>query len=177
MKIPTTGAKTKRMRGTAWPGVRLGATACTATKLPTPSSRAALARNARLNSSSVRSEGLPGMPAGISRKRERRGSPRRPAPGSIRLAQGTLIPVRVPGESAADGVREGGGGRPVAAPHVQEELRPEREGLLRETPACPVHQRRRSQGVPQADQVVRACRIEVRIPGEEGVRARIFAPS
>src|SRR2546425_10096385 len=150
MKVPTSSATTTRMSRTACPGVRSGARACTAKRLPTPSSKAALARNARLNSSSVRSEGLPGI---------------------------TVIPVSVPRNPAPDAVGEGRGGLPVASPQVQEELRPESEGLLREPPTRPEHQRRRLQRVPQPEQIIGTCRIEVRIPGKEGVGARILAAS
>src|SRR3989454_9424243 len=150
MKVPTSSATTTRMSRTACPGVRSGARACTARRLPTPSSKAALARNARLNSSSVRSEGLPGI---------------------------TVIPVSVPRKPAPDGVGEGCGGLPVAAPQVQEELRPESERLLREPPTRPEHQRRRHQRVTQPNQIIGTCRIEVRIPGKEGVGARILAAS
>src|SRR2546427_12855888 len=145
MKVPTSSATTTRMSRTACPGVRSGARACTARRLPTPSSKAALARNARLNSSSVRSEGLPGI---------------------------TVIPVSVPRKPAPDAVGEGGGGLPVASPQVQEELRPEREGLLREPPKRPEHQRGRQQRDPQPAQIIGTCRIEGAVHGNEGAWRR-----
>src|SRR6266516_7409069 len=76
MKIPTSRATTPKIRGSVQPGERSGASACTATIVPTPRSSAAAARNARLRRSSVRSEGFGAMIAGgIGRKKERRGSP------------------------------------------------------------------------------------------------------
>src|SRR3989442_1290259 len=90
MKIPTSRATIASSKGSTWPGERSGARACTATIVPTPSSSAAAARNARLRRSSVRSEGFGAMIAeGIGRKTERRGSPRRP----FRPSVATLRPL------------------------------------------------------------------------------------
>src|SRR5713226_6583468 len=58
-------------------------------------------------------------------------------------AHETIVPFSVPGEAAANGVREGGGGRPVVAHQVEEELRPQGDRLLRESLPRPAHQRRR----------------------------------
>src|SRR5213078_4264869 len=60
MKIPTSSATMANSRGSTWPGERSGASACTATIVPTPSSNAAAARKARLRRSSVRSEAVGG---------------------------------------------------------------------------------------------------------------------
>src|SRR5438034_4093531 len=90
MKIPTSRATIASSKGSTWPGERSGARAWTATIVPTPSSSAAVARNARLRRSSVRSEGFGAMIAeGIGRKTERRGSPRRP----FRPSVATLRPL------------------------------------------------------------------------------------
>src|SRR2546427_5104130 len=90
MKIPTSRATIASSKGSTWPGERSGARACTATIVPTPSSSAAAARNARLRRSSVRSEGFGAWSAeGIGRKTERRGSPRRP----FRPSVATLRPL------------------------------------------------------------------------------------
>src|SRR5207249_3911475 len=90
MKIPTSRATIASSKGSTWPGERSGARAWTATIVPTPSSSAAAARNARLRGRSVRSEGFGAMIAeGIGRRTERRGSPRRP----FRPSVATLRPL------------------------------------------------------------------------------------
>src|SRR5574341_1171012 len=75
MKTPASAAMIARTTGNSRPGASPGARAPTAKIVPTPSSRAAVARNARLKSSSVRREGFCAMAGGIGRKKERRGSP------------------------------------------------------------------------------------------------------
>src|SRR5207247_8159357 len=73
MKIPTSSATIVSTRGNA----RSGAKVLARRIVPTPSSSGAAARNARLNSSSVRSDGLDAMGASIAKTKERRGKPRR----------------------------------------------------------------------------------------------------
>src|SRR6266571_4795991 len=71
MKMPTSSATMMRTNGNA----RSGAKVETISTDPTPSSRAAAARNARLKSSSFLRDGFFAMADGIGRKKERRGSP------------------------------------------------------------------------------------------------------
>src|SRR5258708_40365111 len=80
MKMPTSSATMTRTNGNA----RSGATLDTTSTDPAPSKRAAAARNARLNSSSLLSEGFFGMAEGIGRKKERRGGAAAPRGGEGR---------------------------------------------------------------------------------------------
>src|SRR6266513_5838197 len=125
MKIPTSSATMPKISGSAWPGERSGASACTAMTVPTPSSSAAVARNARLTSSSVRREGFAGMqeyaPWKNGRKKRAAGKPRRSdrpgacAPKRLRaLRLAFLVGRRQRGRTNVD--RAGLRGRGVADP-------------------------------------------------------------
>src|SRR5689334_891939 len=73
MKMPTSNATMTRVKGKAWSGANVERIRTE----PTPSNRAAAARNARLKSSSLRRDGLRVMGDWNRQKKRAAGKPRR----------------------------------------------------------------------------------------------------